>query len=75
MGIFLHKFPEGMTVASVLSASGKKVITSLILTSLVGLATFAGDLSAILAPLIRPKHTGYLIAFKSGVGLYVGTTD
>jgi len=75
MGIFLHKFPEGMTVASVLSASGKKVITSLILTSLVGLATFAGVLSALIAPLISPKLTGYLFAFISGVGLYVGTTD
>ncbi|MFN3135942.1 MAG: ZIP family metal transporter [Candidatus Kryptonium sp.] len=75
MGIFLHKFPEGMTVASVISASGKKVITSLILTSLVGFATFAGVLSALIIPLINPKLVGYLFAFISGIALYVGTTD
>jgi ZIP family zinc transporter/zinc and cadmium transporter len=75
IGIFLHKFPEGMTVASVISASGKKVSTSLLLASLVGLATFAGVLVGLGIPQISEKATGFLFAFISGIGLYVGTTD
>ncbi|MCS7229089.1 MAG: ZIP family metal transporter [Candidatus Kryptonium sp.] len=75
IGIFLHKLPEGMTVASVISASGRKVHTSLILASLVGFATFAGVLLGLVIPQISEKLIGYLFAFISGIGLYVGTTD
>jgi len=75
IGIFLHKFPEGMTVASVLSAAGKKTTTSFLLASLVGLATFAGVLAGLVIPEVSDKITGFLFAFISGIGLYVGTTD
>lgn len=75
IGVFLHKFPEGMTVASVLSASGRKTSTSLLLASIVGLATFAGALTGLTIPKLSEKVTGYMFAFISGIGLYVGTTD
>ncbi len=75
IGIFLHKFPEGMTVASVLFASGKKTSTSFFLASLVGLATLVGILIGLIIPETGEKFTGFLFAFISGIGLYVGTTD
>ncbi len=75
IGVFLHKFPEGMTVASILFASGKKTSTSFLLASIVGLATLAGALTGLMIPQISEKVTGYMFAFISGIGLYVGTTD
>lgn len=75
IGIFLHKFPEGMTVASISFASGKGTKTSFLLASLVGFATFIGTLIGLLIPEISSKIIGFLFAFISGIGLYVGTTD
>ncbi len=75
IGIFLHKFPEGMTVASVLFASGKGTKKSFLLASLVGFATFIGTLTGLLIPEISSKVVGFIFAFISGIGLYVGTTD
>jgi ZIP family zinc transporter/zinc and cadmium transporter len=75
IGIFLHKFPEGMTVASVLFASGRGTKNSLFLASLVGFATFIGTLIGLLIPEISSKIVGFLFSFISGIGLYVGTTD
>jgi len=75
IGVFLHKFPEGMTVASVLFASGKGAKISFLLASLVGLATFIGTLIGLLVSEISTKIVGFLFAFISGIGLYVGTTD
>jgi zinc transporter ZupT len=42
IAVFLHKFPEGFTIASMILATGKGLKETLFATSLVGLTTFLG---------------------------------
>ena len=44
LAIFLHKFPEGFTIASLILATGKGIKQVLIATSIVGLTTVLGVL-------------------------------
>ena len=44
IAVFLHKFPEGFTIASMLLAAGKGMREVIIATSVIGLATLLGVL-------------------------------
>ena len=73
--IFLHKFPEGFTIASMILAAGKGFWQVLIATSLVGLTTLIG----VLFFLLIGNHLGFTVAYAlplaSGVMLYVAASD
>jgi zinc transporter ZupT len=71
VAIFLHKFPEGFTVASLILASGKGSRQVLFATALVGFTTFLGVIfgsSLILS-------VKYALPLASGVTLYVAASD
>ena len=71
LAIFLHKMPEGFTMASVMLASGRS--RSIAFNSAVALAaaTIGGVLLIELAPGLLP----YGLPISAGVALYVGASD
>lgn len=75
IAIFLHKFPEGFTISSMLLASGKGLRESLVVTSLVGLTTFLGVLLFYLVGENFVNSVGYVLPLASGVTLYVAASD
>jgi zinc transporter ZupT len=75
IAVFLHKFPEGFTVASMLLAAGKGFREVLIATSIIGAATFLG---VLLFAFIGARFEGsiaYALPLASGVTLYVAASD
>ncbi|MGI9036226.1 MAG: ZIP family metal transporter [Pyrinomonadaceae bacterium] len=73
--IFLHKFPEGFTIASMIIAAGKGFREVLIATSLVGLTTLLGVLFFLLIGNNLGFSVAYALPLASGVMLYVAASD
>ncbi|HXE89900.1 MAG TPA: ZIP family metal transporter [Terriglobales bacterium] len=71
VAVFLHKVPEGFTVASVMLASGRSRGTAWTASALLGAATLAGVFSMALA---RGAIQAAL-PLAAGVTLYVAATD
>jgi ZIP family zinc transporter/zinc and cadmium transporter len=71
MAIFLHKAPEGFTMASVMLASGRSRSTALYSAVALAAATLAGVLVIELIPSWLP----YGLPVSAGVALYVAATD
>lgn len=71
VAVFLHKFPEGFTIASLVLAAGKGFKQVLIATALVGFTTFLGVL--IGGSFGLPVK--YMLPLASGVTLYVAASD
>jgi ZIP family zinc transporter/zinc and cadmium transporter len=71
LAIFLHKAPEGFTMASVMLASGRSRSTALY--SAVGLA--AATLLGVLVIEVVPAWLSYGLPVSAGVAIYVGATD
>ncbi|HEY0784713.1 MAG TPA: ZIP family metal transporter, partial [Acidobacteriaceae bacterium] len=69
--IFLHKVPEGFTVASVMLAAGRSRRAAMRAAVTLAAATMAGVLLIALAP--RLVHYGLPLA--AGVAIYVAATD
>lgn len=75
IAIFLHKFPEGFTIASMILAAGKGFREVLIATSLVGLTTLLGVLGFILIGNSIGFTVAYALPLASGVMIYVAASD
>ncbi len=73
--IFLHKFPEGFTIASMVIAAGKGFREVLAATSLVGLTTLLGVLFFLLIGNNIGFTVAYALPLASGVMLYVAASD
>ncbi len=71
LAIFLHKMPEGFTMASVMLASGRS--RSAAFLSAVGLA--AATLAGVLVIELAPQWMPYGLPVSAGVALYVGASD
>src|SRR5215469_11182241 len=71
LAIFLHKIPEGFTVASLMIASGQSRRTAFSAAILLGAATLAG----ILLMGVLRSQVGYALPISAGVTLYVAATD
>jgi ZIP family zinc transporter/zinc and cadmium transporter len=71
LAIFLHKAPEGFTMASVMMASGRS--RTIALYSAVGLA--ASTLLGVLVIEVVPSWLPYGLPISAGVAIYVGATD
>lgn len=75
IAVFLHKFPEGFTIASMLLAAGKGFREVIIATSVIGAATLLG---VLLFSFIGVRFEGaiaYALPLASGVTLYVAASD
>ncbi len=75
IAIFLHKFPEGFTIGSMVVAAGKGFREVLIATSFIGLTTLLG----IFFIYFIGQNIGFTVAYAlplaSGVTLYVAASD
>ena len=71
IAIFLHKAPEGFTMASVMLASGRSRRAAFSAAVALAVATIAGVLVIELAPRWMP----YGLPVSAGVALYVGASD
>ena len=73
--VFLHKFPEGFTIASMVLAAGKGLKEVLFATILVGLTTFLGVLLYYFIGASVGFTVAYALPLASGVTLYVAASD
>jgi ZIP family zinc transporter/zinc and cadmium transporter len=71
LAIFLHKAPEGFTMASVMLASGRSRVAAFYSAVALAAATLAGVLLIGLAPGL----VLYGLPLSAGVALYVAATD
>jgi zinc and cadmium transporter len=69
--IFLHKIPEGFTVASVMLASGRSRGIAWGASVLLGAATFAGVITMVL---LR-REVSFGLPLSAGVTIYVAASD
>lgn len=75
IAIFLHKFPEGFTIASMILAAGKERREVLIGTTVVGLTTLLGVLLFYFIGANIGFTVAYALPLASGVTLYVAASD
>lgn len=73
--IFLHKFPEGFTIASMVLAAGKGLREVIIATSFVGATTLLGVLVFHFIGAKIGFTVAYALPLASGVTLYVAASD
>jgi zinc and cadmium transporter len=69
--VFLHKLPEGFTVASVVLACGKGKRNAILASGLLGAATLLG----VLLTSALQSQLKYALPLSGGVTLYVAATD
>lgn len=75
IGILLHKFPEGLTIGSIMHAAGYSKRVVLLSASGIGLATVLGVIAVFLISGINEEMVGMAFAFSAGAALYVGASD
>lgn len=71
LAVFLHKIPDGFTVASVMLASGRTPRQALAATALTGAATLVG----IAAMWLLRGQVAFGLLLSAGVTLYVAASD
>jgi ZIP family zinc transporter/zinc and cadmium transporter len=71
LAVFLHKIPEGFTVASVMLASGRSRRTAWGSSALLGASTIAG----VLAMSALQRFLGIGLSLSAGVTIYVAASD
>jgi zinc transporter ZupT len=75
IAIFLHKFPEGFTIGSMVLAAGKGFRQVFAATSLVGGATLAGVLLFYFLGNSFGFTVAYALPLAGGVALYISASD
>ena len=75
IAVFLHKFPEGFTIGSMVMAAGKHRRQVLITTSLMGLTTFLGVMVFYFIGTNLGFTVAYALPVAGGVTLYVAASD
>ncbi|MBI3112366.1 MAG: ZIP family metal transporter [Ignavibacteriales bacterium] len=73
--VLLHKLPEGMTIGSIMVASGFS--RKIVLYSSIGLgvATMLGAGTVFIFNRVGPEVTGIAFAISAGAAVYVGASD
>ncbi|HMQ03314.1 MAG TPA: ZIP family metal transporter [Pyrinomonadaceae bacterium] len=75
LAVFLHKFPEGFTIGSMLVAAGKGRREVIIATALIGSMTILGVLVFYFVGARFNASVAYALPLASGVTLYVAASD
>lgn len=75
IAVFLHKFPEGFTIASMMIAAGKGRKEVLLATALVGLTTVFGVLAFYFIGAKIGFTVQYALPVACGVTIYVAASD
>jgi ZIP family zinc transporter/zinc and cadmium transporter len=71
LAVFLHKIPEGFTIASVMLAGGQSRKAAWGASMLLGIATLAG----VLTMALFRHQVGYGLPLAAGVTIYVAASD
>ena len=72
LAVFLHKVPEGFTVASIMLASGRSRGAALLAGLVLGSLTVLG---AAATSLLAGRYVGYALALSAGTTIYVAASD
>lgn len=75
LAVFLHKFPEGLTIGSIVLAAGKGFREVMTATSLVGFVTLAGVIGFYFVGANLESAVAYALPLAGGVTLYVAASD
>lgn len=75
LAVFLHKFPEGFTIGSMVLAAGKGRKEVVFATSIVGLTTLLGVILFYLLGSTFGFTVAYALPLACGVTLYVAASD
>ncbi len=75
LAVFLHKFPEGFTIGSMLVAAGKGRREVVLATALIGSMTVLGILIFYFVGSRFSSSVAYALPLASGVTLYVAASD
>lgn len=72
IAVFLHKVPEGFTIASIMLAGGHSRAAAVGAGAILGALTLAG---AIATSFVAERHVGGALALSAGVTIYVAASD
>src|SRR5712692_4132127 len=75
IAIFLHKFPEGLTVATLMLAARQSRRNAFLASVAVGFATMGGIFIVFLLREMNTQIVGIAFALSGGVAAYVGASD
>lgn len=75
IAVFLHKFPEGLTIASMVLAAGQGIRQVTFATTAVGLATLFGVILFYFLGTSLGVSAAYVLPVASGITLYVAASD
>lgn len=75
LAIFLHKLPEGFTVASLVVAAGQSFRKAIFAAAVVGLTTFLGVVVFALFGSQMTNAVPFLLPLAAGVALYVAASE
>ncbi|MEO6656514.1 MAG: ZIP family metal transporter [Pyrinomonadaceae bacterium] len=75
LAVFLHKFPEGFTIGSMVMAAGKGFRQVMIATTLIGFTTLMGVFVFYLIGTNATGAVAYAMPVAGGVTLYVAASD
>jgi zinc transporter ZupT len=73
--ILLHKFPEGLTIASIMLAAEQPRKKAFLASAGTGVGTMLGIVAMFLLKNVNAHVIGYAFAFSAGAGMYVGASD
>src|SRR5260221_10196928 len=75
LAVFLHKFPEGFTIGSMIMAAGKGIRQVIWSTALLGGTTLLGTVVFYFIGTNLGFTVAYALPFASGVTLFVAASD
>jgi ZIP family zinc transporter/zinc and cadmium transporter len=75
LAILLHKFPEGLTIASIMLAAGQPRRHALLASLAIGIATMLGIFVVFFLATIDARAVGIAFACSAGAAAYVGASD
>jgi zinc transporter ZupT len=75
VAVFLHKIPEGLTIATVMLAAEHRRQTAFLASVAIGVATMLGIVSVFILSEISDRLVGLSFAFSAGIATYVGASD
>ena len=75
LAVLLHKFPEGLTIGSIMLAAGYSRRTVLVSAAGLGVATMLGVLTVFVFERVSAEVVGMAFAFSAGAAVYVGASD
>jgi len=73
--VLLHKFPEGLTIGSIMMAAGHQRRTIVFGILGIGAATILGTIVALTIGTVNEEILGGAFAFSAGAAAYVGASD